>query len=137
MGSCDTTWLIVRKASVWLCDAGKSEYTGYIRTITPLGFTAALSARVRPSDTVDSVQPSGQPFPDLAESLRGRSFVAAICGHDVSVLVEATASQITKLTGSSFDYSVSCRFSDLDHEQKKAIVNLIIEHYTPPSMATG
>src|SRR3972149_2545087 len=101
MGSCDTTWLVIRKASVWLCDAGKSEYTGYIRSISPLGFTAALSARNSPSDAVESVQPSGQPFPDFAEILRGRTFVAAICGHDVSVLVEAIASQIAKLTGSS------------------------------------
>ncbi len=134
MSSADSTVLIVRNASIWLCENGRTEYEGYIRTISPLGFTAALSARYRPSSTIDG-SPSGQPVPDLAGLLMGRKFVAALCGRDYSTIVDATATEIQKLTGSAFDFTVTCRFNHLENDQKKMIVGLIIEHYAPPSMA--
>jgi hypothetical protein len=135
MSSADSTVLIVRNASVWLCENGRTEYEGYIRSISPLGFTAALSARNRPSATIDGSSPSGQPIPDLAGMLIGRRFVAALCGRDYSTIVDATATEIQKLTGSAFDYTVICRFNALENDQKKMIVGLIIEHYAPPSIA--
>ncbi|MCE9582854.1 MAG: hypothetical protein K8T20_10200 [Planctomycetes bacterium] len=134
MSASDSTVLIVKNASVWLCESGRTEYEGYIRSISPLGFTAALCHRNRTS-AVDGTAPSGQPFPDLAGLLIGRRFVAAVCGRDYSAIVEATATEIQKLTGSAFDYSVTCRFNTLDTDQKRMIVGLIIEHYAPPSMA--
>lgn len=136
MGASDSTVLIVRNASVWLCENGRTEYEGYIRSISPLGFTAALCARNRPpSSTIDSANPSGQPVPDLAGLLLGRKFVAALCGRDYSTIVEATATELQKLSGSAFDYCVTCRFNHLENDQKKMIVGLIIEHYAPPSLA--
>jgi hypothetical protein len=130
----DTTWIVVRKASVWLCDNGKSEYTGYVKSISPLGFDAVLSARRTTDPGVPDI-PAGQPLPDLGRSLMGRRFTAAICGRKASALVDAVATEVRKLTASSFDYSVTCRFRDLDNEQKKMVVCLIIEHYAPPSVA--
>ena len=135
MSTADSTVLIVRNASVWLCENGRTEYEGYIRSISPLGFTAALSSRMKPSAMLDGSAPSGQPIPDLAGLLIGRRFVAALCGRDYSTIVDATATEIQKLTGSAFDYSVTCRFNVLENDQKKMIVGLIIEHYAPPSMA--
>ena len=135
MGTSDSTVLIVRNASVWLCENGRTEYEGYIRSISPLGFIAALSARNRPSASIDGSAPSGQPIPDLAGLLVGRRFVAALCGRDYSTIVDATATEIQKLSGSAFDYTVNCRFNALENDQKKMIVGLIIEHYATPSMA--
>lgn len=135
MGIYDTSVFIVRKASVWLCDSGRSEYTGYLKSISPLGFTAALRSNQRPSDTIDSTNPAGQPIPDPCIPLLGHSFVAAICGKQHSALVDAVITDVRKLSGSSFDCTFSCRFKILNIEQKRAIVGLIIEHYAPPSAA--
>jgi hypothetical protein len=137
-GASDSTVLIVRQASVSLCAFGRTEYEGYIRAISPIGFSAALKAREEPAGRVDAAAPSGQPLPDLSDLaglLLGRKFVCAICGKNFSVIVEAATTEVQKLTGSAFDYAISCRFGKLDNDQKRMIVGLIIEHYAPPSLA--
>lgn len=121
----DSTVLILKQASIWLCQNGRTEFEGYIRSISPLGFTAALCAR----------ESSPATRIDLAGALLGRKFAAAICGRDYSTIVEANATDVQALAGSRFDYNVSCRFVNLDTDQKRMIVGLIIEHYAPNSIA--
>jgi hypothetical protein len=121
----DSTVLIMKQASLWLCQNGRTEFEGYVRSISPLGFTAALCAR----------EPSATDHADLTAALLGRKFAAAICGRDYSTIVEANATDVQALSGSRFDFNVTCRFVNLDTDQKRMIVGLIIEHYAPRNVA--